>query len=463
MVIRTLLPLLLTFVAFTGSASAAKLDAPWTGSGPGTTKVVSNGVAADPQFDYLLNDFSGAWSYSTVAATTRSVGVAYDSSGFYSWYQVTTKLVAFVSRGGVDVTAKTLAQEGPTDCCSAPSGGFAYKGTTTFDVKAGDVYGFRVSGSNFTGGPVMSGSLKLQELDSTAPVVTPVVTGKQIAGDFYAGAVDVRWTVADDDSRILTKTDCGDVSVADGSGDKTVTCTATSRGGKTVKSVTVKRDREAPSLTVPSAVVKQAAGGAGNAVVTYDAVATDTVDPAPVVACTPASGAQFALGTTTVTCTATDAAGNVATKSFDAIVFPGAAAQPWVNPSPGGPVVPAGPTVAPKPINAVLAFRFTIARKTTRLIQLRVKNLPKGATVSVTCKGPSCPKRLKGSGSTMKSKGSTLSLSTLVKANLKGGTTINIAISASGAVTTIKSLAVRKGKAPVVNTCTASGTRPVAC
>jgi hypothetical protein len=83
--------------------------------------------------------------------------------------------------------------------------------------------------------------------------------------------------------------------------------------------------------------------------------------------------------------------------------------------------------------------------------------------VTVTCKGPSCPKKLKGSGYTMKSKGSALSLSTLVRSNLKSGTTLNVAISSAGAITTIKSLAVRKGKAPVVNTCTASGTQPVSC
>jgi hypothetical protein len=164
-----------------------------------------------------------------------------------------------------------------------------------------------------------------------------------------------------------------------------------------------------------------------------------------------------------VTCTATDAAGHHTSKSFDAIVFPApatpAAPAPTANPSSGG----ATPAAAKKAINAVLAFRFTIAKRTTRLLQLKVKNLPKGATVTVTCKGASCPKKLKGAGSVLTSKGSTLSLSTLVKANLKGGTTINIAISSSGAVTTIKSLAVRKGKAPVVNTCTASGTKPVAC
>ena len=103
--------------------------------------------------------------------------------------------------------------------------------------------------------------------------------------------------------------------------------------------------------------------------------------------------------------------------------------QPLAGHDHGTPVAPA----ALKPINAVLAFRFTISKATTRLMQLKVKNLPKGATVSITCKGPSCPKKLKGSGYTMKSKGNALSLSTLVKSNLKSGTTLNIAISSSGA------------------------------
>ncbi|WP_028065678.1 HYR domain-containing protein [Solirubrobacter soli] len=461
MVIRTLLSLpllLIVLLLFTGSADAAKLDAPWTGAGSGSAKVVSNGVAADPQFDYSVVS-TGAWTFTNVAATARQVPMAYDYSGFHSWFNVRVKLVAFVSRGGSDVWTKSIVDAGPVNCCTAPSGGFSYKGQTSFDVKAGDVYGFRISGSNGDSDPTVRGSLKLQEVDSTPPTVTPVVTGTQVAGGVYVGPVDVSWTVTDPDSRILSPP-CPTTTVAAGEA-KTVTCKATSRGGDTTKSVTIARDNDAPSLTVPSAVVKQAAGAAGSAVVTYDATATDAIDPAPVVSCAPASGSSLPLGTTTVTCTATDASGNSATKSFDAIVFPGTApsTQPSVNPSSGTPT----PAPAAKAINAVLAFRFTISKKTTRLVQLKVKNLPKGATVTVTCKGGSCPKKLRGSGSVLTSKGSSLSLSTLVHANLKGGTTINIAISASGALTTIKSLAVRKGKAPVVNTCTASGTKPVAC
>jgi hypothetical protein len=439
--------LLLTLVALVlspvglASATTIKLDKPWTGGGSGTTSVVANGTTADPRLDYSVNAYSGAWTFSAVAVTARAVPVEYDSTGFYSFYQVKTKLERFISRGGVDVLAETLVAEGPVDCCSAPSGGFAYHGRITFNVQAGDVYGFRVSGSNFTGSPVMNGSLKLFEVDNDPPGVSVAQTGTKGDGDFYTGPASVKWTVTDPDSPISAKTGCDDATVTEDTAGKTFTCTATSRGGTTKQSVTIKHDATAPGLTVPAAVVKQA-DGAGGATVTYDATATDTVDPAPVVTCTPASGARLALGTTTVTCTAKDAAGNATTKSFDTIVFPAPAAQPSVNPS---------TKTEPKAINAVLSFRFTIAKQTTRLIQLQVKKLPKGATVTVTCKGASCPKNLRGKGQTLTSKGSTLSLTTLVKTGLKSGTTLNISISSAGAKTTVKTLKVRKGKAPVVN------------
>jgi hypothetical protein len=45
-------------------------------------------------------------------------------------------------------------------------------------------------------------------------------------------------------------------------------------------------------------------------VVDFDITANDNLDPAPAVTCDPESGSFFGLGTTTVTCTARDAAGN---------------------------------------------------------------------------------------------------------------------------------------------------------
>jgi hypothetical protein len=61
--------------------------------------------------------------------------------------------------------------------------------------------------------------------------------------------------------------------------------------------------------------------------------ATDDRDPSPVVGCDPASGAVFPVGTTTVTCTATDASGNAATETFDVTVH--LALVAWEDPIQG--------------------------------------------------------------------------------------------------------------------------------
>jgi acyl-CoA reductase-like NAD-dependent aldehyde dehydrogenase len=60
--------------------------------------------------------------------------------------------------------------------------------------------------------------------------------------------------------------------------------------------------------------------------VTYAASASDTCDANPTVSCEPASGSTFPIGTTFVSCTATDATGNGTSASFPVIVQ-GAAEQ----------------------------------------------------------------------------------------------------------------------------------------
>ena len=67
-----------------------------------------------------------------------------------------------------------------------------------------------------------------------------------------------------------------------------------------------------PAITLPAHNPVDATGPAG-ARVSYTATAIDDLDPNPSIVCTPASGSVFAIGTTTVTCNATDAAGNAAT------------------------------------------------------------------------------------------------------------------------------------------------------
>ncbi len=77
----------------------------------------------------------------------------------------------------------------------------------------------------------------------------------------------------------------------------------------------------APTVTCPANVTTPAGAGSCGAVVTYTTpTATDDTGCTATVACTPASGSTFAIGTTTVTCTATDAANQTGTCSFTVTV-----------------------------------------------------------------------------------------------------------------------------------------------
>jgi hypothetical protein len=105
-------------------------------------------------------------------------------------------------------------------------------------------------------------------------------------------------------------------------GTTVVTITARSRAGKVARarfSVRV-ADTTAPAVSPPKTVTAEATSAAG-AVVDYTLPATtDVVDRQPAVACDPPPKSGFKLGTTNVTCTARDAAGNAATARFDVVV-----------------------------------------------------------------------------------------------------------------------------------------------
>jgi hypothetical protein len=102
-----------------------------------------------------------------------------------------------------------------------------------------------------------------------------------------------------------------------------VTWTATdARGGAAtdVQSVHVV-DTVAPSVT-PLDDLSAPATSSHGAVVTFAATATDAVTASPTIVCEPDSGSMFPVGTTVVTCTATDEAGNSASATFEVVVTP---------------------------------------------------------------------------------------------------------------------------------------------
>jgi hypothetical protein len=104
-------------------------------------------------------------------------------------------------------------------------------------------------------------------------------------------------------------------------GTTTLHCSATDPHGNTATgtfTITVV-DTTPPVLHLPGHLTAEATGPTG-ATVDFTTTATDLVDGTDTVSCTPASGSNFPLGTTSVDCSATDAAGNTASGSFTVTV-----------------------------------------------------------------------------------------------------------------------------------------------
>jgi hypothetical protein len=131
-------------------------------------------------------------------------------------------------------------------------------------------------------------------------------------------------------------------------GTTTVSCSATDASGNTGSASfsVIVQDVTPPTLTLPATQTVNV-NASTTVAVTYSATAADGATPITP-ACTPPSGSTFSLGTTSVSCTATDAAGNTASGSFNVVVQD--TTPPTVSISSG----PSG-TVA----NATASFSFT--------------------------------------------------------------------------------------------------------
>ena len=147
--------------AFTATGASAATPEPWSATGTGTTTTTSDGTSSDPVLDYSVNGESGAWKFSATAGPARVQRVDWRYKGYHAWYQVRVAIEKFVIRNGTEIVTESLRSAGPVNCCASPSGSFDYTGTTTFDLKAGDVYGFRMSGGHGDSDKRLIGTLSL--------------------------------------------------------------------------------------------------------------------------------------------------------------------------------------------------------------------------------------------------------------------------------------------------------------
>lgn len=155
-------------------------------------------------------------------------------------------------------------------------------------------------------------------VDPTAPVITPTVSGTLGDHGWYTSDVQVSWSTSDAETGVASSTGCSAASVVADTASQSFTCEATNgAGAMSSDTATVKRDATPPDLVVSGPITAEATSNAG-ATVSYAAPSASdaTSDLAGPPSCAPASGGLFPQGTTEVTCTATDLAGNTSTASF---------------------------------------------------------------------------------------------------------------------------------------------------
>lgn len=96
--------------------------------------------------------------------------------------------------------------------------------------------------------------------------------------------------------------------------------TASTESGETCTFTVTVNDNENPAISCPANITTfESSPGSGSAIVTYDLTATDNSGSASV-SCNPPSGSSFTVGTTPVTCTATDGVNTSPECSFNVTV-----------------------------------------------------------------------------------------------------------------------------------------------
>ena len=155
--------------------------------------------------------------------------------------------------------------------------------------------------------------------DATPPVVTASVSGHLGANGWYTSDVTVSWTTTDPESGVATTSGCATTTISADTPGTTLTCTATNGAGRSSSaSTTVKRDATPPVITLTGN------GGAYTVAdqVTIHCTASDAPSGIAASSCHDVSepAYTFGLGSSTISASATDAAGNTANASTSFVV-----------------------------------------------------------------------------------------------------------------------------------------------
>ena len=200
---------------------------------------------------------------------------------------------------------------GATATCTPASGSTFAVGTTTVTCTATDASNNTAS-CTFT---VTVNDTQNPTLTCPTPIITNAASGQ------CSATVSYTVPTASDNCPGATVACVPNTGSSFPVGTTTVTCTATDASNNTASctfTVTV-NDTQNPTVACPTNVTGVSTG---TTTVSYQTpLAIDNCPGVNSVTCNPSSGSSFPLGTTTVTCSVTDAAGNPASCSFPVIVL----------------------------------------------------------------------------------------------------------------------------------------------
>jgi hypothetical protein len=287
-------------VEFTPSASDIVSDAVAVAASPKSGSTFPIGTTS---VTLTASDAAGNTATSTFTVTVRDTTAPVISGPGNLTAEATSAAGAVVT---FSASASDIVDGAVAVTASPASGSTFALGVTTVTLTSTDAHG-NTSTSTFT----------VTVRDTTAPKLA-LPANLTLEATSAAGAVA---TFAASATDAVTAAPVIGYSKASGTtfplGTTTVNVTATDEAGNIGHgsfTVTVV-DTTAPALAIPASQTLEATSAAG-ASAAYVASATDAVTASPTIAYSIAPGSTFALGTTTVNVSATDAAGNVAKGSF---------------------------------------------------------------------------------------------------------------------------------------------------
>ena len=229
---------------------------------------------------------------------------------------------------------------GPTASCTNPSSGSSTGSTVctiatlainetavfsiTYNINAATPDGTELSNT----ATVTSTTSELHNADNTAVATTTVTAGADTCtvtcpGDITQAADPGQCTAIVNYSPATgTGGNCAPIQCSPPagstfpSGTTTVTCAGETGDPCSFRITVTGNDTEAPAIICPANVTDEVAPGGSGTRVDYPEPETSDNCSTVTTSCTPASGSIFPTGTTTVTCTATDASSNSANCSF---------------------------------------------------------------------------------------------------------------------------------------------------